>query len=83
MMRIIFEDFFKDNFSENSLPREKYFGFLETMNYIVLNLPQIREITNWVSYPYPNRIERCKHLENVYFESETMKEFVEKAGVLE
>lgn len=79
MMHIIFEDFYKENFDKNSLPKEEYFDFLEIMNYIVLNLPQINKITKWVSYPYPNQEERCKHLEKVYKECKTMKEFVEKA----
>lgn len=48
------------------------------MNYIVLNLPQINNITKWASYPYPNQEQRCKHLEKVYKESDNMKDFVGK-----
>lgn len=79
MMHIIFEDFYKKHFNGNSLSKEKYFDFLEIINYIVLNLPQIQEITKWVSYPYPNQEQRCKYLEKVYKECETMKEFGKKA----
>ena len=79
MMHIIFEDFYKDNFSKNSLSREKYFDFLEIMNYVVLNLPQIQSITKWVSYPYPNQEQRCKYLKKVYKECKSIREFVEKA----
>ena len=78
MMHIIFEDFYKKHFKE-SLETRKYYDFLEIMNYIVLNLPQIRGLTGWVSYPYPNQEQRCKKLEKVYKESKTMKEFVKKA----
>ena len=79
MMHIIFEDFYKKHFDKDILPLRKYYDFLEIINYIVLNLSQIKELTGWVSYPYPNQEQRCKHLEKVYKESRTMKEFVEKA----
>src|SRR3989338_7943725 len=72
------EDFYIEHF-ENKLPLNKYYEFLEIVNYIVLNLDPIKEITKWVSYPYPNQEQRCKYLEKVYKECNSMKEFVEKA----
>ena len=78
MMHIIFEDFYKEYF-KGKLPLNKYYEFLEIVNYIVLNLEPIKEITKWVSYPYPNQEQRCKHLEKFYKECNSMKEFVEKA----
>jgi hypothetical protein len=78
MTHIIFEDFYKNNFKEE-LSKEKYYVLLDIVNYIVLNLPQINKLTNWVSYPYPNEEQRAKYLDKVYKESKSMKEFVEKA----
>lgn len=79
MLHIIFEDFYKKHFENNPLPKEKYYEFLEILNYIILNLQEIKELTGWKSYPYPNQEERCKKLEKEYKKTKTMKEFVKKA----
>ena len=79
MMHIMFEDFYKKNFNENSLELQKYYDLLEITNYIVLNLPQIFRLTNWVFYAYPKHKERAEYLKKIYFECENMKEFIGKA----
>ena len=79
MMHIMFEDFYKKHFSKEVLPLQKYYDLLEIVNYIVLNLPQIFKLTNWVFYSYPNHKERAEHLKKVYTDCKSMKEFMEKA----
>src|SRR3989344_845949 len=79
MMHIMFEDFYKKHFNEDSLELQKYYDLLEITNYLVLNLPQIFKLTNWVFYAYPKHKEKAEHLKKVYFECESMKEFIGKA----
>nr|MBA4405248.1 hypothetical protein [Nanoarchaeum sp.] len=78
MMHILFEDYYKTHF-KGRLELEEYYDFLEIVNCIILNLPQFKAITKWVTYPYPEHKERYEHLKQVYKDCNSMKEFVEKA----
>jgi len=80
MMHILFEDFYKTYF-DGRLELKKYYDLLEIVNTVVLNLDQFKELTNWVTYPYPQHKEAYEHLKEVYKDCSSMKEFVEKAIV--
>lgn len=81
MMHILFEDFYKKNFKKK-LEKMKYFDFMEIVNCIVLNLPEIKNITKWVTYPYPQHKKYYEKLNNLYKKCSSMKEFCEKANNL-
>ncbi len=76
MMHIIFEDYYKAKF-KGRLQRETYFHFLEIVNFIVLNLPFFRKLTDWVSYSYQQHKEQALHLQKVYDGCKDMEDFCE------
>jgi len=77
LLHIFIEDYYKKNFN-GVLDKKKYNDFLELMNCVVLNLPEINKITGWVNYPYEEHKTAYGTLKGVYSKSKDMKEFCEQ-----
>ncbi|MBS3152264.1 hypothetical protein J4230_02540 [Candidatus Woesearchaeota archaeon] len=77
LMHIYVEDYYHKYF-KNRLEKSKYYDFLEIMNFIVLNLPEIKKHAIWFTNPYPSHMQRCSYAQKLYSECKNMKEFVEK-----
>ena len=63
---------------KNRLEKNKYYDLLEIMNFVVLNLPEVKKYAVWFTNPYPNIMKRCAHAQYLYKNSNNMKEFTEK-----
>ena len=77
LMHIYVEDYYKKHFNGN-LDKNRYYDLLEIVNFIVLNLPQIKKYAVWFTNPYPNHMQRCSYAQKIYPECKNMKEFMEK-----
>ena len=69
-------DIIKETFPETYYRRILQKGILLVA---VENLPQFKEITNWINYPYPQHENAYEDLKVIYSECNSMKEFVGKA----
>ena len=76
----MFEDFYKSNFKDE-LSKEQYYELLEIVNDIVLNLPRIKEITKWQTYPYKEHKEKYEYLGKIYVECRDMKGFIDQVVI--